>query len=79
MSDESNKRSSNRQPNAAYIVLIDAPTHSDVLLEPMDISLGGFRVQFQAKPEMGEVIPCSVDILNQVYEGCRMTVARVEE
>ncbi len=79
MNTESNKRSSNRRPNAAFIVLIDAPSHSDVLLEPMDISLGGFRVQFQAKPEMGEVIPCSVDILNVVYEGCRMTVARVEE
>jgi hypothetical protein len=44
MSDDSNKRSSSRRPNAAFIVLIDAPSHSDVLLEPMDVSLGGFRV-----------------------------------
>ncbi|MFC1491915.1 PilZ domain-containing protein [Nitrospinota bacterium] len=79
MNSESNKRSSDRRPNAAFVVLIDAPSHSDVLLEPMDVSLGGFKVQFQEKPEMGEVINCSIDIMNKVFDGCRMTVARVEK
>ncbi len=79
MNSDSNKRSTFRQPNAAFVVLIDAPSHSEVLLEPMDVSLGGFRVKLHEKPELGEVIDCSIDIMNQVFEGCRMTVARVEK
>jgi hypothetical protein len=79
MNDGANKRSSSRQPNSAFVVLIDAPTHSEVLLEPVDVSLGGFSVLLHEKPELGEVIECEVDILNKVFEGCRMTVVRVEE
>ncbi|MBT3350040.1 MAG: hypothetical protein HOC91_01310 [Nitrospinaceae bacterium] len=79
MVDSSNKRISSRQPNAAFVVLIDAPTHSEVLLEPMDVSLGGFSVLLHDKPDLGEVIDCEVDILNNVFESCRMTVVRVEE
>jgi hypothetical protein len=45
----------------------------------VDISLGGFRVTLHDEPKVGEVIICSIDILNKVFEGCSMTVARVEE
>ncbi len=79
MNEDANKRSSSRQPNAAFVVLIDAPTHSEVLLEPMDVSLGGFSVLLHEKPELGEVIECEIDVMNKVFEGCRMTVVRVEE
>lgn len=79
MNENANKRRSPRQPNAAFVVLIDAPTHSEVLLEPIDISLGGFSVLLHKKPELGEVIECEIDILNKVFEGCRMTVVRVAE
>lgn len=79
MNKSANKRRSARQPNAAFVVLIDAPTHSEALLKPMDVSLGGFSVLLHEKPELGEVIECEIDILNKVFEGCRMTVVRVGE
>ena len=79
MNSDSDKRINSRLPNAAFTVLIDAPTHSDILLEPKDISLGGFMVTLHEKPEIGEVIPCSIDVLNQVFDGFKMTVVRVEE
>jgi hypothetical protein len=68
-----------RQPNSAFVVLIDAPTHSEVLLEPMNFSLGDFSVLLHEKTELSEVIECEIDVLNKVSEGCRMTVVRVEE
>lgn len=64
-----------RHPVYSNLVLIDAPSVSDVLLSPRDISFGGFMIESPRELEAGEEIECAIEIEGKNFPGCRATAA----
>ena len=60
-------------------VVIDAPDVSDLPLVPEDMSEGGFKVLVSKKPEMGPLVPCDIQICDEVFERCEGQVVWVQE
>ena len=65
-----------RHPVYSNLVLIDAPSVSDVLLSPRDISFGGFMLESPRELEPDEEIECAIEIKGKKFSGCRATAAR---
>ena len=56
-------------------VVIDAPDISELPLIPEDVSVGGFRVVVQEKPEIGTVVHCNIQVHDERFHGCYGRVA----
>ena len=60
-------------------VVIDAPALSDLSLVPEDVSAGGLQVIVSKKREVGEVVPCGIQIMDENFRNCRSRIVRVTE
>jgi hypothetical protein len=79
MSIGTEKRAFPRYLAVSFPVLIDPPSLSDVMLDLVDVSLGGYRVVVTERPAEGDRFDCSVEIKGKLFPECRGKVARVIE
>jgi hypothetical protein len=79
MSVDTEQRSFPRYLAVSLPILIDAPSLSDLMLDPVDVSLGGFKVVVSERPAVGDHFDCSVEIQEKIFEECHGRVARVIE
>ena len=79
MSIDSEKRVFPRYLAISFPILIDAPSISDFMLDPVDISMGGYKVEVFECPEVGNLFECSVEVNGKLFEKCHGRVARVIE
>ena len=63
----------------SFPILIDAPSLSDFMLDPVDVSLGGFQIVVSECPAVEDLFDCSVEIKGKLFEECQGRVARVIE
>ncbi len=79
MSTDDEKRGFLRYLAISFPILIDAPSLSDFMLDPVEISLGGYKVVVPERPAVGEIFNCSIEVEGDLYEGCQGKVAWVTE
>ncbi len=77
MSSDTERRVFPRHIAVSFPVLIDAPSLSDFMLDPVDISLGGYRVVVSERPAVGDSFDCSVEVQGKLFEECQGRVVRV--
>ncbi len=58
-------------------VVIQAPDLSELPLVPEDVSAGGFKVVVTEEPPKKDLIECSIQISNDVFDNCQAHVAWV--
>ncbi len=49
------------------------------MLDPVDISLGGYKVVVSERPAVGDLFDCSVEVQGKLFEECHGRVAQVIE
>ena len=79
MSNTAEKRQFHRYSIFSFPILIDAPSLSDIMLDPEDFSLGGFRVVVSEEPTIGDLVDCSVELKGKEYQGCNVRIAWTSE
>lgn len=79
MDTGSEKRRLTRYSYPSFAVLIFAPSLSEVMLYPEDITLDGFKVEISYKPKVGNLINFSVDIKGQIFEDYQAKVVWVNQ
>ena len=79
MGNIADKRQFQRFSIFSFPILIDAPSLSDFVLDPEDISLGGFRVVVSEEPKIENLIDCSVEMKGKEYQGCNARIAWISE
>ncbi len=62
-----------------FPVLIEAPELAEFMLDPQDISMGGFRVVVPEKPEPGDTFYCTIELKGKKYDECEVRVAWVHQ
>jgi len=63
-----------RDPRFKVPVEIEAPQLSETPLIPEDISIGGFMVSVEKKPENRETIACSLRVGDKNFDQCQAEV-----
>ena len=79
MSADMERRVFPRYVAMLFPILIDAPSLSDFMLDPVDVSLGGYKVVVSECPVVGDLFDCSVEVKGKLFEECHGRVARVIE
>ena len=73
------KRAFPRYLAISFPILIDAPSLSGIMLDPVDVSMGGYRVVVSERPAVGDLFDCSVEVQGKLYEECHARVVQVIE
>ncbi len=79
MSIGAEKRAFPRHMAISFPILIDAPSLSDLMLDPVDVSLGGYGIVVSRRPAVGDLFDCSVEVQGKLFDECHGKVARVTE
>ena len=79
MSIGAEKRAFPRHLAISFPILIDAPFLSGIMLDPVDVSMGGYRVVVSERPAVGDLFDCSVEVQGKLFAECHGKVARVIE
>ncbi len=79
MSIGTEKRAFPRHLAISFPILIDAPSLSGIMLDPVDVSMGGYRVVVSERPTVGDLFDCSVEVQGKLFDECHGRVARVIE
>ncbi len=79
MSADTERRVFPRYLAVSFPIMIEAPSLSDFMLFPVNISLSGYKVVVSECPAVGDLFDCSVEVKGKLFEECHGRVARVIE